>query len=110
MRENKIYLQHILEAIKKINRYTKGLSFDKFLENEEKKDAVVRNLEIIGEAASKISPALRKKLPGIQWRDIVDMRNRLIHEYFGVDYEIVWNVVKVELPRLKEQLKKAVKL
>lgn len=106
MKNNKIYILHILEAIDKILRYTKGVTFKRFLANDEKKDAVVRNIEIIGEAATKLPLAYRKRFGSVPWRDVIDMRNRLIHEYFGVDYQIVWNVIKVELPVLKKQLTK----
>jgi len=109
LKEDKVYILHILEAISKAERYVKGFSFEEFLKNEEKKDAVVRNLEIIGEAAAKISQKTRKRHPNIQWRDIIDMRNRLIHEYFGVDFKIVWNVIKEELPILNKQLKQIIK-
>ncbi len=105
MKEHRIYLLHILDAIEKIERYVKAVSFKEFMKNDEKKDAVVRNLEIIGEAAAKIPSDNRKKYPKVEWRDIIDMRNRLVHEYFGVDFEIVWNVIKQELPLLKKQLK-----
>lgn len=109
MKEDKIYILHILEAIKKTERYVKNVSFEEFLKNEEKKDAVVRNLEIIGEAAAKVSDKTKKQHLDIQWRDIIDMRNRLIHEYFGVDFKIVWNVIKEELPILHKQLKQMMK-
>lgn len=106
MKEHKIYFVHILEAITKIDKYTKHVSFEKFIKNDEKKDAVVRNLEIIGEAAAKIPHRIRKKYPKTAWRDIIDMRNRLIHEYFGVDFGIVWDVINNELPLLKKQFDK----
>lgn len=109
MKEDKIYILHILEAIKKAEKYVKGFTVEGFLKNEEKKDAVARNLEIIGEAAAKISHKTKQRYPNIQWRDIIDMRNRLIHEYFGVDFKIVWNVIKEELPILHKQLKQIIK-
>ncbi len=110
MKDYKVYLTHILEAIEKIEKYTRNISFPKFLKDSEKQDAVVRNLEIIGEAASKIPYKLRSQYPNIEWRDVIDMRNRLIHEYFGVDLEIVWDVIKRELPFLKRKLKKILEM
>lgn len=109
MKEHNVYFLHILGAINKIHKYVRDLSFEEFSKNDEKKDAVVRNLEIIGEAAGKINAQLRRKYLSIEWRDIMDMRNRLIHEYFGVDFMIVWDVVKKELPILKKKIEKIVK-
>lgn len=106
MKEYKVYLIHILEAINRIQRYIEHISYKSFLENDEKKDAVIRNIEIIGEAAAKVPKACRKQYLSIPWRDVIDMRNRLIHEYFGVDYQIVWNVIEEELPLLKKHITK----
>ncbi|MBI4680136.1 MAG: DUF86 domain-containing protein [Nitrospirae bacterium] len=78
------------------------------MKNELLMDAVVRNLEIIGEASSKLSVFFRKKHDGIEWRKIIGMRNRIIHAYDTVNFEIVWNVVKKDLPALKKELEKII--
>lgn len=104
MESDNLYLEHILEAIGKIDRYTAGLDFQKFDKNELVQDGVVRELEIIGEAAKHISEKFRTYHPAILWTDISGMRNKLIHEYFGVDAEIVWKTVTEDLPKLKSAL------
>jgi uncharacterized protein with HEPN domain len=98
------YIRHIAEAIEKIERYISGLSYGQFLKDEKTVDAVIRMLEIIGEAANNISAEAQNAHPEIQWSKIISMRNRLIHEYFGVNEEIVWSTVKEKLPVLKKQI------
>jgi len=94
----------VREAIDRIQRYTSGLSYDAFLRDTMVQDAVVRNLEIIGEAAKGVSPDFRKKHKSIRWQDIAGMRDRLIHHYSGVNWEIVWDVIGTKLPELKAEL------
>lgn len=103
MKENRIYLQHIRDAINKIFEYTKE-GREIFLKDSKAQDAVIRNLEIIGEAVKNVSQSLRAKYPDIPWKQIAGMRDEMIHEYFGVDLEIVWNVVVKDLPTLKEKI------
>ncbi|MCG2690608.1 DUF86 domain-containing protein [Candidatus Parcubacteria bacterium] len=105
-REVKLYLQDIRDCIKKIERYTKNLSFNAFKRNDEKIDAIVRNLEIIGEAAKNIPQKVRNQYPDVFWRDVVDMRNEIAHEYFGVVAEIIWKTVQKRIPELKKGLRK----
>ena len=99
-----VYLQHILEAIESIQSYTKGLDADKFRKNKMAVDAVVRNLEIIGEATKKLPAVVRNKYAQVEWKKIAGMRDILVHDYFGVDVEKVWNVVIHRLPDLKENI------
>lgn len=94
------YLKHIAEAIAKVEKYTKG-GRKKFMEDTMIQDSVIRNLEIIGEAAKHLPAELRKLYPDVPWRSIRGMRNVQIHEYFGVDLDIVWKVVSQRLPVLK---------
>lgn len=93
----RLFLQDILECIEKIERYTKDMSFDEFSKNDLVVDAVIRNLEVIGEAVKNIPEDIRLKHPEIPWREIVGFRNIVIHHYFGVDLNIVWTVInKIE--------------
>ncbi len=107
-KNNLVYVDDILSAIKKINKYCKNVKKDSFMKNELLMDAVVRNLEIIGEASSKLAASFKKKHGKVEWRKIIGMRNRIIHAYDTVNFEIVWNVVKEDLPALKEKLKKII--
>lgn len=94
-----MYLQDILTSLSRIEDYTKSLSF-KDLENDWKAlDAVIRNLEIIGEAAKNIPKQVAEKYPGIPLDKMISMRNKVIHEYFGVDLEILWKTIKEDLPQ-----------
>lgn len=108
-RDELIYLQDIVESIIKISVYTSGFDKQAFLENEEKQDAVIRRLEIIGEAAKKISPETRSKYPNLPWKEMAGMRDVLIHEYFGVSPTIVWNVINNELSHLKVEIERIIK-
>ncbi len=106
MRDSNVYLKDILQAIKKIEKYTKGLSLAVFKQDSLIKDAVLRNLSIIGEAANHIPSSTKKSIVDIEWRKIIDLRNILIHEYFGIDDEIIWDVVENKLPELKRAITK----
>ena len=104
IKENKIFLEHILENIKDIELFTKGVSQEGFNNNKEKQNAVVRSLEIIGEAAKNLSENLKKKYPRVPWKEIAGTRDRIIHHYFGIDLQIIWNIVKIDLPDLKKKI------
>ena len=104
-RDYKIYLEDILTAIDKIQSYTQNISFEKFSEDEKTLDAVVRNLEILGEAIKNVPEEIRKKHPNIEWKKISGLRDILIHEYFGVDKDIIWDVLQHKLPLLQKQIK-----
>lgn len=102
----KIYLRDIKEAIKKIESYTKGMTFDEFKDDVKTIDAVIRNIEIIGEAAKHIPTEVRLKHIEIPWKEIIGTRSKVIHEYFGVDETILWKTVTDDLPQLKKQIEK----
>ncbi|MCC4768166.1 DUF86 domain-containing protein [Methanosarcina sp. DH1] len=99
------YFEDILKSIEKIRRYLGNASFDEFLENEMLIDSVIRNLEIIGEAASRVPPETRVKYPEIEWKKVVSLRNILIHNYSGVDLEIVWDIIKNRLDPLEAKVR-----
>ncbi len=105
-RDQVMYLQDIAESCQKILRFTDGLTQSDLIQDEKTYDAVVRNLEIIGEAAKHISDELRKQLTGIDWRKIAGMRDMLAHAYFGIDNDILWDVVQNKIPQLAKSVAK----
>ncbi len=109
MKDDRIYLEHILEAIKKIETYLTDKSSADLEQDYMMQDAVIRNLSIIGEAANNLSEQFIAAHPEIDWRQVVGMRNRLIHDYFGVDLDTVWKTVTHDLPPLKKFLETKLK-
>ena len=109
MRSYKLYLKDILVAIKKINKYTKGLTFGRLKRNALVIDAIVRNLEIIGEASKNIPTKIREKYPDIEWKKVCGLRDILIHEYFGIDLQILWDIIKNKLPDLNRKIVRVLK-
>ena len=104
------YLRHILEAIDRIRKYTTGKNKDTFLSEPLLQDAVIRNVEVIGEAANRLSPEFIAKHSTIPWRDIAGKRHRLIHGYMTVNLQTVWNVVERELPGLEKQVRSVLEI
>lgn len=100
-RTPKLLLEDMLDAIDHIQAYTKGMGFDDFNHDQKTKDAVVRNFEIIGEAANKLPDETLESNPRVDWKNVIGFRHVLIHHYFGVDYSIVWG----DLNRLKKDIK-----
>jgi len=98
-------IAHILEAIEQIESYIYGINYSTFLEKSVIRFATIKQLEIIGEAANHISSDLQMNTPDISWREIISLRNFLVHEYFGVDEIIIWQIITVDIPQLKEKLK-----
>lgn len=99
-REVKFLLDDMLQSALKIKQYTDGYTYDSFIKDDKTIDAVVRNFEIIGEAANRISPEFRAVNLGIEWDRISGFRNRLVHDYFGIDYEIVWTIIESYISEL----------
>ena len=105
-RGDKELLSDIRESCKRIEIYIENKTYENFLEDIKTQDAIVRNLEIIGEASRNISDRLKESYPGILWKDLAALRNRLIHQYFGVNYDIVWDIIKREIPEIKIEIEK----
>lgn len=103
-REFKLFLEDMLESMNLIDEYVHDLSFEQFKKNRMAVDAVVRNLEIIGEAANKIPSKIKEDNTELPWRQMYGLRNMVIHEYFGIDYEIIWEIVTKKLPANKQSL------
>src|ERR1700752_4393957 len=99
-------MRDIVEAIRRISTYTAEVSYDAFLDDLKTQDAVTRNLEIIGEAAKKMSQQCRELTPEIPWRRMAGLRDRLIHDCFGVNFDIVWEIISNELPPVGASLEK----
>jgi len=98
-----LYLDDILECCRRLRLYTEGMSLEQFHGDLRTQDAVIRNFEIIGEAAKRLPDDIKAKYEGIDWRKITAFRNVLIHEYFGIKAETLWDVVKEKIPALEEQ-------
>lgn len=104
-RDVRLYLDDIQASCEKILRYSQGLNFEQFVSDEKTFDAVVRNLEIIGEAAKHIPPVMRTRYPDVEWAKIAGLRDIVVHEYFGLDEDILWDVVQNRIPGLLGQIR-----
>jgi len=109
MRDYKLFVKDILDAIDKIEEFVGNMDYGEFMKDDKSSTAVVKKIEIIGEAIKNIPKDVRVKYKAIPWKDIVGMRNKITHNYFKIDYEIVWNVVKEKLPALKIQIEQVLK-
>jgi len=101
----RVYIQDILEAIQRIDEYLTGITFEEFSKDNKTIDAVVRNFAVIGEAARNVPVSVKRKHPEIAWKRMSGMRDKVIHEYFGVDPHILWDTSKIDLPASKQLLK-----
>ena len=103
-------MHHILDAINEIESYLIGIKFAEFINNSMMKFACIKQMEIIGEASNHVSDHIKSQFSDVEWGQIIGMRNVFVHEYFGVDSNIVWQIIKDDLPELKEKVIKIIKL
>jgi len=106
IRDDTVYLTHIIDAVQQIMSYTEGMDYNKFKTERMAQDAVIRQFEIIGEAAKNVSLEFRILHRDLPWRDLAGFRDKLIHQYFGVDLATVWRSVEVDVPILLEELRR----
>jgi len=99
-RDPSLYLTHVLESIDLVRGYVEGVDFRRFSESQQLQDAVIRRIEIIGEAVKNLPAEIRDAAPNVPWRRIAGMRDKVVHDYMGVDIELVWTVVHRDLPEL----------
>lgn len=104
-----IYLKHILENIEKIQNFSGGINKNDLSSDELKQYAIVRAIEIIGEAAKNIPEAFKKEHPQISWKEIIGTRDIITHKYFGVDLDVIWDIIKTDLPELRKNINKIIK-
>src|SRR4030042_1259095 len=105
MKHEQVFLKHILEEINFLIKEIGNIEFEEFMKNEILKRASSRSLEIIGEAVKNLPPDFKKKYKEIEWKKIAGLRDKIIHYYFGVNWDILWDVIKNRLPELKEQVR-----
>ena len=108
-RDLRDYLQDILDAVNDIERFVADMSYEQFIKDKKTLNAVVRSIEVIGEASKRLPLSLKAKNSELPWREITGMRDKLIHAYFGMDTETIWKTVKENIPQLKQTIKKMAK-
>jgi len=106
MRDTLLYIRDMVAAIESIEVFVSGMDFDAFKEDDKTLSAVLRKLEVLGEASKQVPPEIRERAPEIPWREMAGMRDKLIHFYFGVDAALVWRTVTEKLPELKPRLQR----
>ena len=109
-RNYRLYIQDISDCIRKIEQFVGEMSFEEFVKDDKTSSAIVRKLEIMGEATKNIPETIREKYRDIPWVDMAKMRDKIAHFYFGIDYEIIWEVIKNELPKIKPMIEKILDL
>jgi uncharacterized protein with HEPN domain len=108
-RDKIVLLEDIIDSCHKIKRYTQEINFEEFIKDDKTKDAVIRNFEIIGEASAVLHEDFKRQHPQINWREIKDFRNRMIHDYAGIDYQIVWVIITDFIEELEFQVNQLIK-
>lgn len=106
MKEDLAFIEHILDSINAIEEFSKDMTKEKLMSDRLKQSAIVREIEIIGEAVKNISENIKNKHPEIEWKEISGTRDKMIHYYFGVDFSIVWDIIKINIPDLKNKILK----
>ena len=109
MRDYSLYLQDIFDAMRAIEKFVEEMSFEEFRQDDKTSSAVIRKFEIIGEAAKQIPEEIRNKYPVIPWKEMAGMRDRLIHFYFGIKYDLVWHTIKDVIPQVKPAIQEILK-
>ncbi|HHT9134084.1 MAG TPA: HepT-like ribonuclease domain-containing protein [Candidatus Avalokitesvara rifleensis] len=108
-RDYRLFIEDILDCIEKIEQFVGDMSFDEFVQDDKTSSAVIRKIEIIGEAAKNVPRDLRKRYKELPWSDMTKMRDKVIHAYFGINHKIVWRVIKERLPQMKPIIQKMLK-
>ena len=104
-KDDSVYIRHIRDAFLQIELYIDGVTHEEFLSNSLLQDGVIRQLEVMGEAARNLSEDLRNEYPKIPWRQMISLRNRMIHAYFNVNLQIIWEIIQGDIPNLKQETK-----
>lgn len=107
-RKDKEYVLDILTACENILNYKEGYDFERFIRDRKTQDAIIRNIEIIGEAVKNISENIKEKYQEVEWKEIAKTRDKLIHSYFGIDLDILWDIINMDIPRLKNKIKEII--
>ena len=105
MKDAKVFIMHILESIDAVEKFSKNLNRSKLEKSRLKQSAIIREIEIIGEAVKNLPEHTKRAHPEVEWKSIAATRDKMIHHYFGVDLDIVWDIVKSDLPKLKKKIK-----
>jgi uncharacterized protein with HEPN domain len=106
MKDDMAFIEHVLDSIMAIEEFSKNINKEKLMSDRLRQSAIVREIEVIGEAVKNISENLKNKHPEIEWKEIAGTRDKMIHHYFGVDLNIIWDIIKINLPDLKNKVLK----
>jgi len=105
-RDYRLFIKDVISAMESIERFVEGMSLEKLMQDDKTSSAVIRKFEIIGEATKRLPDELKEGYPDIPWKRMAGMRDRLIHAYFGIDYELVWDAIKADIPNMKPKLQR----